>query len=65
MVLGSLELHSHDRFAIGFPPKTVQVKFTESPVRYMKLWELDDIDRLPDGGSTTEKKWALISFYRL
>lgn len=36
-VIGSLELHSHDRLAIGFPPKTVQVKFTESPVVYTKL----------------------------
>lgn len=33
----SLELHSHDRLAIGFPPETVQVKFTESPVVYIKL----------------------------
>lgn len=36
-VIGSSEIHSHDRLAIGFPPKTVQVKFTESPEVYTKL----------------------------
>lgn len=36
-VVGLLEPHTHDRLAIGFPPETVQVKFTESPVVYTKL----------------------------
>lgn len=27
-----VELHSHDILAIGFPPKTLQVKLTESPL---------------------------------
>lgn len=49
-----LELQSHDKLAIGFPPSIMHVKLTKSPLVKTKLRELDDMLGFSDGGSKTK-----------
>lgn len=49
-----LEVQFHDKLGIGFPPCTMHVKLTKSPLVKTKLPELEDMYGFSDGGSETK-----------